>query len=64
MMTNKMTDDINVREHQTYNYKCTNCKYKKFIARIFDMHFDYRDCPLDECIMNDVPDNNVGKKTE
>lgn len=47
-----------------HSCKCSQCHYKKFIARAFDMHFDYRDCPLDECIMNDVPDNNVGKKTE
>lgn len=45
-----------------HNSKCSQCHYRKFNAKVFDMHFDYRDCPLDECIMNDVPDINVGKK--
>lgn len=26
--------------------KCKNCKLRKYYAKVFDVHFDYRDCPF------------------
>ena len=36
-----MTEDIK-------NKICQRCKRRKFLARAYDQHFDWRDCPL-EC---------------
>ena len=30
--------------------KCEDCKYRLTMSKTFDMHFDYRDCPLEKCI--------------
>lgn len=40
---------------------CDNCKYKVCLAKLFDMHVDCKDCPVEKCIMG-VADINVGKK--
>ena len=30
--------------------KCDDCKYRKYLARHFDVHIDWRDCPkVKEC---------------
>lgn len=34
-MTNEIKDKI-----------CHRCKRRKYFARVYDAHFDWRDCPL------------------
>ena len=33
--------------------KCKDCNIRKAYAKYFDMHFDYKDCPI-ECIYNSL----------
>ena len=40
--------------------KCLNCPFKKLYAKLFDMHFDYKDCPFPKCVIK----NNIDEKTE
>ena len=29
--------------------ECKNCKARKSCAKVFDMHFDNKDCPFSKC---------------
>lgn len=45
-----MTEGKSIRNDRCRNEKCRKCKYRRYLAQVFDIHIDWRDCPIQkEC---------------